>query len=348
MTVIAGVDVGGANTKISIINSDYKTQSVSFYFPFWKRKLTDYPKIFLSYLKKLSPINRIGFFTITMTAELCDIFKTKREGVLKIIELFSSILPVDKLFFYTVDGNYVNVSKAVQNPVKLAASNWVATGAFFSELLPDSLIIDMGSTTTDLIIVKDRVVYSKGSTDLKRLLNGELYYTGLLRTPLCALTNRLSFNNKEYSLAAELFAITADVHLILGNINQNQYTCDTPDNGEKTIEASYRRLSRMLCSDVEELSKQDLFKIAKVFERIQFNTVKRGVNKLLNTHLQLQNKPVILTGIGRKWLYKMFKASRLNLSFKLSDELIKKDVSDLTPAYAIAYLFNKKLRDIVE
>ncbi|WEU40098.1 MAG: hypothetical protein OdinLCB4_006410 [Candidatus Odinarchaeum yellowstonii] len=344
MTVTVGVDVGGANTKIALINSESKPRSLSFYFPFWKRSLSDYPEVFLNFLQILSDESSIDFYTITMTAELCDVFKTRREGVVKIVRLLSSTLPVDKLFFYTVDDSYVNAAQALENPLKLAASNWVATGRFFSQYHSNCVIIDMGSTTTDLIIVENGEVYSKGVSDLKRLLNGELYYTGLLRTPLCALANQLSFKRKKCSVAAELFAITADIHLILGNINPEQYTCDTPDNAEKTAEASYRRISRMLCSDIEELSRDEILKIAADFEGIQFKTIRRGVERLLRVHRQLQGEPVILTGIGRRWLYKMFKTYKPGLNLKLSDEIVEGDVSDLTPAYAVAYLWVKRRR----
>ncbi|MEM2907553.1 MAG: hypothetical protein QW739_05735, partial [Candidatus Odinarchaeota archaeon] len=105
MQVFAGIDVGGANTKITIIetgkNQVVNSNTLSFYFPFWKKPLSDFPSLFSKNLGKLSS-NLPDYFAVTMTAELSDVFATKREGVLKIIELFSSIIPVDKLLFYTV------------------------------------------------------------------------------------------------------------------------------------------------------------------------------------------------------------------------------------------------------
>ena len=346
MRLIAGVDVGGANTKITIIEADknqlVNSNSLSFYFPFWKKPLSDFPNLFSKNLGKLSS-KLPDYFAATMTAELADVFPTKRDGVLKIIDLLSSIIPADKLFFYTVDDTFLKYEQALNNPLQLAASNWVATGSFFAKLFPTCLIIDMGSTTTDLIIVREGEVYSKGANDLKRLLNGELYYTGLLRTPICAVANTILFHGRKCSLAGELFSIMADVHLILGNISEKQYTCETPDNRPATVKAAYNRLSRMLCCDVEQLSESELIKLAKRIERTQFNTIRKAVNKILKSKSWLVENPVILTGIGRKWLYKMFKTDSTSLNIKLSDEVIGDSASDLTPAYAVAYLLNTRL-----
>ncbi|MEM2907419.1 MAG: hypothetical protein QW739_05035, partial [Candidatus Odinarchaeota archaeon] len=98
--------------------------------------------------------------------------------------------------------------------------------------------------------------------------------------------------------------------------------------------------------DNEELSKSDLIKLAERIERTQFNTIKNALNKILKSKPWLAKNPVILTGIGRKWLYKMFKTASTGLNIKLSDEVIGEAASDLTPAYAVAYLLNNKLGGI--
>src|SRR5438445_198069 len=79
-----------------------------------------------------------------------------------------------------------------------------------------ALLIDIGSTTTDLIPMDRGTVAARGRSDTERLQAGELVYAGIRRTPLCALATELPFRGIPTGLAAELFASTLDVYLTLG------------------------------------------------------------------------------------------------------------------------------------
>src|SRR5262249_4949340 len=68
--------------------------------------------------------------------------------------------------------------------------------------------LDIGTTTTDVIPLNDGSPVPAGRTDPERLRSGELVYTGVRRTPVCALGG-------DEALAAEWFATTLDVYLVL-------------------------------------------------------------------------------------------------------------------------------------
>ena len=53
----------------------------------------------------------------------------------------------------------------------------------------DSLLVDMGSTTTDLIPLHDGAVTAKGYTDTQRLASDELLYIGVRRITRAALNH---------------------------------------------------------------------------------------------------------------------------------------------------------------
>ena len=81
------------------------------------------------------------------------------------------------------------------------------------------LLVDIGSTTTDIIPLRDGLVRAAGYTDSERLACGELVYTGLTRSFVMALAERAPFAGRWTTLAAEYFASAADVNRVAGEQN---------------------------------------------------------------------------------------------------------------------------------
>ncbi|MFL6120051.1 helix-turn-helix domain-containing protein, partial [Actinophytocola sp.] len=102
------------------------------------------------------------------------------------------------------------------------------------------------STTTDVIPLIDGRPVPAARTDPARLQSGELVYTGIRRTPVCALLGDLG--------AAEFFATTHDVYLILGMTPADPADRDTADGRPATLECAHARLARMVCGDAESVS----------------------------------------------------------------------------------------------
>jgi probable H4MPT-linked C1 transfer pathway protein len=153
-------------------------------------------------------------------------------------------------------------------PLNLAAANWIATAPLAAHISPDCILIDTGSTTTDIIPIKDGKECARGRSDLERLSTGELVYTGTLRTNVATMVDKVPLGDEWVRVASELFAISADVHLALGNIKEEDYTCDTPDGGGKSREDCLLRLSRVVCGDLDLLSHADVEKMAQfVYEK---------------------------------------------------------------------------------
>src|SRR5207247_7377367 len=84
--------------------------------------------------------------------------------------------------------------------------------------LGSALLIDMGSTTTDLVPVAAGAIAARGYTDAERLACGELVYTGLVRSFVMALAKRAPVAGSWTPLVHENFANMADVHRLLESL----------------------------------------------------------------------------------------------------------------------------------
>jgi probable H4MPT-linked C1 transfer pathway protein len=233
---------------------------------------------------------------ITMTAELSDAFRTKREGVAFVLDAAQDALGDRPLRVLTTAGELVSVEAARARPWDVAAANWVATALAVAEAHPDALLVDVGSTTADVIPIVDGRVAASAHDDLGRLLAGELVYTGVLRTNLAAIAPRVPVRGGWCPVASEYFAISADVHLVLGHLAPEAYDCPTPDGRPTTPAFARERIARLVCSDVEQLDTAEIEAIASYLHGEQLRALEEAARRVQRT--LAPDAPVVLVGSG--------------------------------------------------
>jgi probable H4MPT-linked C1 transfer pathway protein len=251
------LDVGGANIKASHESGHAQSHS----FELWKNP-ADLTRVLSNLATEFPPSSRIA---LTMTAELCDCFATKAEGVLYVLKATSDAFPGLPISVWCVDGRFRDVNAVRSEPRLAAASNWLALAEVAARVIPTGpgLLIDIGSTTSDLIPLADGRALPRGLTDTDRLRTGELVYAGGRRTPVCALAAELPFRGMMTGLAAELFATTLDVYLTLGEIPADSGDHATADGRPATPGAALARLARMVCADPDEFTADDAVELAR-------------------------------------------------------------------------------------
>jgi hypothetical protein len=259
-------DIGGANTKKLVMDGG-KIQSSIHYFPIWKKK--DELSNFLQELGEEA--DAVG---ITLTAELSDVFDSRREGVEYVVGVCEEVF--DEPFYLSVDRRLLR-HREVDDPLELAAANWVASLAFLENRYHEGIMLDIGSTTTDILPFRKGEILS-GKTDLERLEKGQLLYMGVLRTPVNTIVNRLPYKGKFIPISSEYFAITADVYNVLDMLND--YSCETPDGKGKGKKESLRRLARLLCSDPAELGEESLIGICEYVHQKQVEIIAEGLREI--------------------------------------------------------------------
>jgi probable H4MPT-linked C1 transfer pathway protein len=195
-----------------------------------------------------------------MTAELSDAFRTKREGVAFVLDAAEAALGAVRVL--TTAGELASLAQARARPWDVAAANWVATALAVAAAHADALLVDVGSTTADIVPIAAGRVAATGRNDLERLLAGELVYTGVLRTNLAAIAPRVPVRGGWCPVASEYFAISADAHLVLGRLAPEAYDCPTPDGRPATVGFARERIARLVCADVEQLDAGEIDAIA--------------------------------------------------------------------------------------
>jgi probable H4MPT-linked C1 transfer pathway protein len=316
-----------------------KLETASEYFPFWKNpeKLAATLKKLATKVSKSKPIDLVA---VTMTAELSDAFSTKREGVNDILSQVARTFPETQILVLDVEAKLRSLQEAKSSPAKVAAANWAATGWVISHLKKDCVVIDVGSTTTSIIPVLEGIVSVESKNDLEKLVCGELVYTGSLRTNIATIVSTIPIRKGVARVSSELFAQSADVHLVLGNISEEDYTVETADGKEKTREAALARLARVVCADTEMLGEQEIVAMAQyVYER-QVGQIAAGLTQVCDRLKKSGTKNIVavVTGLGRSFLGRKA-ALQAGLSEVIDfGELVGSDVARVSTAFAVALM----------
>jgi probable H4MPT-linked C1 transfer pathway protein len=331
---ILGWDVGGANVKAARIGEDGQSEPKVFERPFtlW-REPHRLPVVLAEAADRLGGARTMA---VTMTAELADCFATKREGVVFVLDAFRTAFPDVQPWVYGVDGRFRSAEAARRRPHRVAAANWMASATLVARTFPDALFLDVGSTTTDVIPIVAGRVAARGRTDPARLRTGELVYTGALRTPVCAIVRAVPLRGRRCRVAAEHFAIVADVHLWLGRIEEGDYTCETPDSRGRGRSAAGARLARVVCADLEMLGPGDITAIAEHVARAQVRQIAGGVRQVMRRLGSACPRVAVLAGQGA--FLARAAAEEVGLATRDMAEDLGSAAARAAPAAAVAYL----------
>ncbi|MDG6255965.1 MAG: hydantoinase/oxoprolinase family protein [Methanomicrobiaceae archaeon] len=255
-----GIDIGGANVKIAT------EEGVSIHYcPLWEH--APLPDILEPYAGQPA--------AVVMSGEQADSFASKEAGIAFIVGAVRATFP--QALFYGMDGAFHTTAMP-----QLSAANWLVSADFLRTRHPGAVLVDMGSTTTDIIPLTD-FDHLRGLSDLRRLQTGYLVYSGLLRTPVSSLVRSVAIDGTKTLVSSERFAIAADVHRALGHITEDRYTVPTPDNGERSGDASLQRLARMVCADLHEIGRDAALDIARQAWDAQKSQITSQVVRVMKT-----------------------------------------------------------------
>ena len=325
---IIGWDIGGAHIKAAKIDFKKKTSKTKqIYSPIWKN--LNYLKKSIKLIKK--KLGKTNYHAITMTAELSDIFPDRKNGVKHIINLSSKILGEKNIFFYSKK-NFLKKKLAIKKPFELNSMNWHATASFISNFFPNCILVDIGSTTSDIIPIKNKKIISKGVSDYQRLKSNELIYLGVLRTPIQAVERKKNLIN-------ENFANLSDVYRVLNKIPSTFDLLPTLDSKTKNKHDSARRIARIFGKDYKKNHFLKWKKIAYQIEGEHLKILKSVIKKIEKKNF-LKKVPIIGAGIGEFLVKKIYNKKKYFSFYSTVNHIKKNKVINCESAISVAFILN--------
>jgi probable H4MPT-linked C1 transfer pathway protein len=321
---VLGLDIGGANLKAAHSSGRACMQP----FELW-RAPADLGWALKHLLEGWPPFERLA---VTMTGELCDCFPTRRQGVLAILEVVKSQAEGRPVDVWGIDGSFTTPASACATPLRAAAANWLALAVYAGRFAPRgaAVLIDVGSTTTDIVPLFEGRPVPRGRTDRERLQHRELVYTAVRRTPVCSLLGERA--------AAELFATTLDAYLLLGELPENANDLGTADARAATRSGAHARIARMVGEDAETLPLAQAVELAAEVRHRQTRIVRSALEHVAAS-LPAGPETVILSGLGEFLARQALAVPPLwNIRERSLTAELGSELSEAACAYAVAVL----------
>jgi probable H4MPT-linked C1 transfer pathway protein len=334
-----GLDIGGANIKLA----DSQGEAVSRPFALWKNPA--------GLAGELAQVLSVGEpdrpLAVTMTGELADCYADKSEGVRQIVEAVVAAAAGRPLHLYSTSGDWLkpaDLDGRSALAASVAAANWHALARFAARFGAGDfqLLIDIGSTTTDIVPIRQGLPRSTGTTDTDRLASGELVYAGVRRTPVSSLVSELPLGGQQVPVARELFATTLDVYLLLGKMAPSEEAHDTADGRPATVDQARARMARMLCASPADVQATEVVAMAEKVAAQQCQLVGDAIMKVLATAAAVPDT-ILLSGegsfLGRQVI------GQLNLATDVVslDDALGPSLATVAPAFAVAVLASEEL-----
>ena len=325
------LDIGGANIK----TADGERFCAVHHFRMWEspQQLADVLRAMIAQVPK------VDHLAATMTGELADCFATKAEGVHFILQALTAAADGRHTRIYLTNGFLVTPQIALRQPLLAAASNWHALASFAGRYATRgaAVLIDIGSTTCDIIPLFDGTPIATGKTDPERLINGELVYTGAERSPICALLREAVWRGQACSVAQEVFATTWDAYLMLGELPDEPQQTHTADGKPATRAAARDRLARMICCDRTMFDEDDAREMAAAVAVAQLQLITEALGKVI-FRLPAAPGTIIISGRGEFIARRAIQTMQLPAAVVSLTSQLGSDISKCATAHALAVL----------
>lgn len=333
---VLAFDVGGANIKAA----DGLGWTHAEPFSLWRHS-ADLAAVLARIAAERSPRTIVA----TMTGEIADCFPSRQVGVESIIDALAfaaaAVSPPADLGIYLIDGRIATPAAARARPLMAAASNWHAMARLAAAHAPTdrSLVIDVGSTTTDIVMIADGRPAPLAHDDVGRMASGELVYTGVERTPVAAIVRSLPWpsvaSRPRGPIAAERFADSRDVWLLLGGLLEDSDSTDTADGRPATRDHARARLARMLLAEPGDFSAVDAQAAAEWCAQAQARLVARAAARVIGASGSRPTS-VVISGHGECLARRAIDRLGLHVPIMSLPEQIGPGPARAAPAHALA------------
>ncbi|MCH9653625.1 MAG: H4MPT-linked C1 transfer pathway protein [Planctomycetes bacterium] len=336
---VIGLDIGGANIKSADCNGVAHASS----FELWKT-----PELLKQKLQEILTLyQQPDLVAVTMTGELADCFQSKAEGVETLLSATEQAVAPVPVVVWQTGAEFLTTAHAREFPFLAAAANWHALATWLGRMIPEQsgVLIDIGSTTTDIIPIQEGVPVPEGLTDVERLLSGELVYTGGRRTPVAMIERSVPLHGQPCPMAAECFATALDLYLLLEDIDENESDTETANGRPATRFDAYDRISRSVCCDISEITRPEAVAMATFLAKRQQQQISEAVDQVLGRMTEPPST-VLVSGSAVFLAEKVVESHPILSQASLTNvaKIFDGSIADSACAFAVARLGAERVR----
>ncbi len=314
--MIFGVDIGGANVKITQLHPNLTVKSVLL--PFSRKPV----------LVEQLITSVVNPDIVVVTQTLCanrHLFATGKEGTHYLINVTTDLFG-DNVRYPGLSYQLYTAAKAKQHYEKVACRNWVATCylAHYLDLVHNGLVIDCGTTSTDIVPVVNGhpETLEKNDVGYTRFRTGELVWSGVYFMPVPSLSHTIVLDGDTYPVKPATRALSYDIYIVLGRITPKElaekYSGHRRDMDTLSYRQSVMRMLDVISADTELLTVNDAQKIAAFLAEKQEKMIEKAIKKVFSAAQKKYaiEKTVAVAGAGKDIiLSKVLK----NLGFDVKD-----------------------------
>ena len=218
---------------------------------------------------------------ITMTAELSDAFRTKREGVAFVLAAAEEALGDRPLSVLTTAGELVPMGEARARPWDVAAANWMATALAVADALPRRAADRRRQHDR-----RRRPDRRAGASRRPGTTTSSACRRASSSTPACcAPTSRRSRRACRSAAAGARWrrstSRSAPTSISSSAISRRRrYDCPTPDGRPATVAFARERIARLVCSDADQLDAGEIDAIAAFLHGEQLRQIEDAARRV--------------------------------------------------------------------
>jgi (4-(4-[2-(gamma-L-glutamylamino)ethyl]phenoxymethyl)furan-2-yl)methanamine synthase len=341
--IVIGWDIGGAHLKACRLERGAVTDVALWPCALWQG-LERLDQAFALAAARW-PDLRSAHHALTMTGEMADLFADRERGVRCIAER-SALALGDARRFFAGDAGWCAPDAVGAAWASIASANWLASARLAARRCGDGVLVDIGSTTTDVVALEDGHVATSSRSDAARLASGELLYHGVVRTPLCAFARRIAFRGATFNVMNEFFASAADVYRLTGELAATHDLHPSADGAAKDPAATRQRLARMIGLDARDAAAEDWLAFAHAWRAEQLALIGEAVAQVASAHGVAATAPLVAAGCGSFLVADVAAASgRTLLAYPdggVADAALARLAQVCAPSVAVALLYHEE------
>jgi uncharacterized hydantoinase/oxoprolinase family protein len=299
MEAVLGLDIGGNHSKFTLLRKEGDTF------------LCDAgcvaiglgaPKLF-DVLKNLyrdvgdTKIDAIG----VITSYPPGISLTYKEGLSFTIEQMLRVFPEDLIYVADFSGDLHPVTELeADDPFIFSATNFFGSGKIGTKLMEQGMVIDTGSTSTDILAIKEGKITLMGPDNqvLKRHLVGEMNWLGVLATPLSLVSRYVPFKGRMVPISQGDFYIIDVFNMLYPekiDFISKMYGRAAPD-----FSRSYYNITKSINLDPSFVSQKEALTMAQYLFTKVVNRLRDSLFLLLSYHsFSIEETTFLIMGVGK-------------------------------------------------